>query len=320
MNSVIGYARISAIENDLSAQEAALRSAGCGVIRAEKHNGGTTEGREELRAILDFLRDGDVLVVTRIDRLAHSISDLQNTVRIVSERGASLKATEQPIDTSTAEGKSFLDMLDVFAEFETILRKERQLEGIAKAKAAGVYQGRPARSASTEVDQVRSLEAEGMAKPIEIGRASLYGATKPRTWKPRVWELAVDAVVALGGRATASEIRDYIVSMNPNYVKSNLGADLSMLSVNSVSRIHYSQNKNHPRRTDTGNEHDRLYKEGEGRDAVYVLYNPAVHGVWEITPDGAVAPKLPQPHHRIDGDDARAVRAHDHRVDLGFDD
>jgi hypothetical protein len=92
--------------------------------------------------VLDFLRKGDVLIVTRVDRLARSIGDLQDIVRVIRERGAGLKATEQPIDTSTAAGKCFLDMLGVFAEFETNLRRERQLEGIAKAKAAGVYKGR----------------------------------------------------------------------------------------------------------------------------------------------------------------------------------
>ena len=121
-----------------------MKAAGCEVIRAEKRSGTTTEGRDELRTVLDFLRRGDVLMVTRIDRLARSIGDLQDIVRDVKARGASLKATEQPIDTSTAAGKCFLDMLGVFAEFETNLRRERQLEGIAKAKAAGVYKGRPA--------------------------------------------------------------------------------------------------------------------------------------------------------------------------------
>jgi DNA invertase Pin-like site-specific DNA recombinase len=103
------------------------------VVRAEKRSGTTPQGREELRTVLDFLRKGDVLMVTRIDRLARSIGDLQDIVRTVRARGASLKATEQPIDTGTAAGKCFLDMLGVFAEFETNLRRERQLEGIAKA-------------------------------------------------------------------------------------------------------------------------------------------------------------------------------------------
>jgi len=82
------------------------------------------------------------LVITRIDRLARSLRDLQNLVHDLKESGIELKATEQPIDTSTAAGKAFLDMLGVFAEFETNLRKERQLEGIEKAKTEGKYKGR----------------------------------------------------------------------------------------------------------------------------------------------------------------------------------
>src|SRR6187200_2139990 len=101
--------------------------------------------RDPLVAILlDFIREGDTLVVARIDRLARSIGDLQDIVRALRAKWATLKATEQPIDTSTAAGKCFLDILGVFAEFETYLRRERQAEGIAKAKAAGVYKGRPA--------------------------------------------------------------------------------------------------------------------------------------------------------------------------------
>jgi DNA invertase Pin-like site-specific DNA recombinase len=117
-----------------------------------------------------------VLMVTRIDRLARSIGDLQDIVRTVRAKGASLKATEQPFDTSTAAGKCFLDILGVFAEFETNLRRERQLEGIAKAKAAGVYKGRPA---SIDAAKVRDLKKKGMgpseiAKALKIGRASVY--------------------------------------------------------------------------------------------------------------------------------------------------
>src|SRR5580704_14646673 len=124
--TIIGYARVSTTDQDLSIQQAALKAAGCDVIRAEKRSGTTTQGREELRTVLDFLRKGDVLMVTRIDRLVRSIGDLQDIVRTVKVRGAALKATEQPIDTSTAAGKCFLDM---FAEFETNLRRECQLEG-----------------------------------------------------------------------------------------------------------------------------------------------------------------------------------------------
>jgi Resolvase, N terminal domain len=98
---------------NLEIQVAGLKAAGCGVIRAEKRSGTTTSGRTELQTVLDFLDAGDVLMVTRIDRLARSIGDLQDIVRAVKAKGASLKATEQPIDTSTAAGKAFLDMLGV---------------------------------------------------------------------------------------------------------------------------------------------------------------------------------------------------------------
>lgn len=176
--TIIGYARVSTIDQDLSIQEAALRAAGCEAIRSEKRTGTTTEGRTELQTVLDFLRKGDVLMVTRIDRLARSIGDLQDIVRAVRAKGASLKATEQPIDTSTAAGKAFLDMLGVFAEFETNLRKERQLEGIAKAKAEGVYKGR---KATIDPAKVREMKDQGMgpsaiAKALKIGRASVYRA------------------------------------------------------------------------------------------------------------------------------------------------
>ena len=154
----IGYARVSTAEQGLDVQEAALKAAGCTVIRAEKRSGTSTEGRAELKTVLDFLRPGDELVVTRIDRLARSIGDLQDIVRDIRTKGASLKATEQPIDTGTAAGKAFLDMLGVFAEFETNLRRERQLEGIAAAKAAGVYKGRPA---TIDAAKVAALKAAG---------------------------------------------------------------------------------------------------------------------------------------------------------------
>jgi DNA invertase Pin-like site-specific DNA recombinase len=126
--------------------------------------------------VLEFLHVGDVLMVTRIDRLARSIGDLQGIVRTFRARCAVLKATEQPIDTGTAAGKCFLDMLGVFAEFETNLRRERQLEGIAKAKVAGVYKGRPP---SIEASRVCELKPQGMrpsdiAKALKIGRASVY--------------------------------------------------------------------------------------------------------------------------------------------------
>lgn len=172
----IGYARVSTTDQDTSLQAQALRDAGCTVIREEKVSGTSTNGRSELATILDFLRPGDALVVTRIDRLARSIADLQTIVGTIKAKGAVLVCTEQPVDTGTAAGKAFLDMLGVFAEFETNLRKERQMEGIEKAKAAGVYKGR---KPSIDPEQVKALKAGGMkpteiARKLGIGRASVY--------------------------------------------------------------------------------------------------------------------------------------------------
>ena len=174
--SVIGYARVSTTDQDLSIQEEALRTAGCTVLRSEKRSGSTTEGRDQLQTVLDFIQRGDTLVITKLDRLARSLADLSRIVELLVKKGASLRILNTNIDTSTASGKAFLGMLGVFAEFETNLRRERQLEGIAKAKARGIYRGRPA---SIDADQVRQLKSDGqgaseIAKRLGIGRASVY--------------------------------------------------------------------------------------------------------------------------------------------------
>jgi len=140
-NAKIGYARTSTVEQNLDAQIEALRAAGCGMVRTEQKSGATLDGRPELKTILEFIHPGETLVITRIDRLARSLSDLQAIVRVLKDKGAHLAATEQPVDTSTATGKAFFDMLGVFAEFETNLRRERQAEGIAAAKHRGVSRG-----------------------------------------------------------------------------------------------------------------------------------------------------------------------------------
>ena len=173
-----GYARVSTTDQDLTIQIDALTAVGCENIRQEKVSGTSTQGRDELNTLLEFMRDGDELVVTRVDRLARSIRDLQNIVYDLNKKGVMISATEQPIDTKTSAGKCFLDMLDVFGEFETNLRKERQMEGILKAKEKGVYKGR---KPSVDVQKVRELRESGLgaskiAKELGIGRASVYRA------------------------------------------------------------------------------------------------------------------------------------------------
>ena len=116
----IGYARVSTADQNLDAQTAALEAAGCTMVRTETGDGATLAGRPELGTILEFIHPGETLVVTRIDRLARSMRDLQIIVATLKDKGAHLAATEQPVDTSTAAGKAFFDMLGVFAEFETV--------------------------------------------------------------------------------------------------------------------------------------------------------------------------------------------------------
>lgn len=165
-----GYARVSTSDQDLTIQETALQKAGCEIIRGEKVSGTSREGRKELDNLLQFLREGDSLIVTRIDRLARSISDLQDIVRYLEDKKVSLICTQQPIDTSNAVGKMFLNLLGVFAQFETELRKERQLEGIAKAKAEGVYKGR---KQMIDHELVKALKAEGLGVSKIIRRTGV---------------------------------------------------------------------------------------------------------------------------------------------------
>ena len=116
-------------------------------------------------------------MVTRIDHLARSLKDLQDIVHELKRRGVALRATEQPVDTSTAAGKAFLDMLGVFAEFETNLHREQQMEGIAAAKVRGVYKGRKPVIDPAEIQRLHAderLSPTGIARRLGIARSSVY--------------------------------------------------------------------------------------------------------------------------------------------------
>ena len=146
------------------------------MIRTETGSGSTLDRRPELGTILDFIHPDETLVVTRIDRLARSLRDLQVIVEKLKEKGAHLPATEQPVDTSGVTGKAFFDMLGVFAEFETNLRRERQSEGIAATKQRGTYKGR---TPKIDMEEIRHRLAEGQSPPriareMEISRGTVY--------------------------------------------------------------------------------------------------------------------------------------------------
>lgn len=173
----VGYARVSSMGQSLEVQEQQLRAAGCEKLFAEKRSGTSAEGRDQLQAALEWVREGDVLVVTRLDRLARSIVDLRRIIDRLSAKGVGFRCLQQgAIDTTTSEGRLMLNILASFAEFEVEIRRERQADGIAKAKARGRYKGRPP---AIDRATIAALEAEGLgataiAKRLGIGRASVY--------------------------------------------------------------------------------------------------------------------------------------------------
>ena len=180
-----GYARVSTEDQDLTVQIEALEAAGCDKVYAEKKSGTKRKGRTELELLIEIAREGDTVMFTRVDRLARSMRDLQNIIAELKEKGVFLKATEQPIDTSTAAGKAFFDMLGVFAEFETNIRHDRQMEGIKRAirdKEVSDITGRlkyGGRAPTIDADRIRKLRSDGLgpvdiAKQLKIARSSVY--------------------------------------------------------------------------------------------------------------------------------------------------
>ncbi len=164
---LVGYARVSTTDQSLDVQHDALKAAGCEKVFSEKRSG-TNTARDQLQACMEFVREGDVLLVTRLDRFARSSVDLHNLVRSLETKGVGFRCVEQAgVDTTTSSGKLMLSMLGAVAEFETAIRKERQQEGIEKAKAAGVYKGR---KRSVDPERVRQMLSEGM-KPGQVAKA-----------------------------------------------------------------------------------------------------------------------------------------------------
>lgn len=181
MGEMVGYGRVSSVGQSLEVQVEQLRQAGCQRVYEEKKSGRTTEGRDKLAEAIRYVREGDVFCVTRLDRLARSMMDLRKIVDELNAKGVGFRVLQQPIDTTKSEGRLMLNILASFAEFETEIRKERQMDGIAKAKAKGIYKGRPKSIDPARVSAMRSegKGASAIARELGIGRASVYRVSSP---------------------------------------------------------------------------------------------------------------------------------------------
>ncbi len=186
----IGYARVSSSGQNEAAQVAILEAKGAEELFVDKASGTSRKGRPKLDEAIRYARKGDALVVTRLDRLARSVVDLHSIAKELTDKGVDLIATEQSIDTTTPQGRLMFNMLGAIAEFETDLRRERQLEGIEKAKADGKYNGRPV---SIDVEGILAAHRSGdrpqqIAKRFNIARSSVYRVIA--TIKPRLQPVA----------------------------------------------------------------------------------------------------------------------------------
>ncbi|OYX40989.1 MAG: DNA invertase [Rhodobacterales bacterium 32-67-9] len=176
----VGYARTSTLDQKagFEAQDRELRALGCERVFAEQVSSVDVAERSELANALEFIRAGDTLVVTKLDRLARSVRHLHDILGVLTTKGAHLKIIGLGIDTNTPTGKLMLTVLGGIAEFEREIMLERQREGIAKAKAAGKYKGRQPTARAKAADVIRlhrdGMGATAIAVQLGIGRASVY--------------------------------------------------------------------------------------------------------------------------------------------------
>lgn len=160
-NEKIGYARVSSVGQSLDVQLSKLEDWGCSKVYQEKTSG-TTSHRKELQACIDYVREGDTLVVSRLDRLARSTLHLCTIAKQLEEKGVVLQVIDQSIDTSDATGRLLFNMLGTIGQFETEIRAERQADGIAKAQQNGVVFGRKPKLKESEIQAIKEDREGGM--------------------------------------------------------------------------------------------------------------------------------------------------------------
>ena len=172
----IGYARVSSVGQSLDVQLEKLKD--CKRVFEEKQSG-SSQKRPQLQACLDYVRDGDTLVVTRLDRLARSTLHLCQIAEILEQNSVHLKVIDQSIDTSNATGRLLFNMLGAIAQFETELRAERQLDGINKAKSQGVKFGRRQQLTAKQIKELKQRREQGvlikvLMKDYGLSKTSIY--------------------------------------------------------------------------------------------------------------------------------------------------
>jgi len=204
----VGYARTSTLDQSpgLEAQRTELEIAGCEKLYIEQVSSVDVKAREKLAEALDYIREGDTLVVTKLDRLARSVAHLLEIHDQIEAKGAHVRILSMDIDTRTANGRLMLTILGGVAEFEREIMLERQREGIAKAKAAGKYKGRSP-TARAKADEIMALKSEGfgpaeIARRLMIGRASVYRILNDRKADERTSSDKTEAVAALEQQET----------------------------------------------------------------------------------------------------------------------
>ncbi len=225
--SRIGYARVSSTGQSLEVQLEKLNQAKCDRIYQEKRSGRTAD-RPEFQSCMNYLREGDTLIITRLDRLARSVFHLAQLSKRFQSEGIDLLVLDQNIDTSTSTGRLMFNMLASIAEFENDLRTERQAEGIAKAKENGVKFGRPAKVTDTKKQEIYSRRLAGatigqLAKEFKLGEATIYRAlnavkqfgTSPemKTTKVILWlQVENNSKFVRGKGKSRQSIEDYYLS------------------------------------------------------------------------------------------------------------
>jgi len=245
----IGYARVSTADQDLEQQ--LVKVEGCGIIRSEKMSGGSREGRTELATIIEFLRPGDELVVTRLDRFGRDTRDVLNLIYECEQKGAFVTVLDPHVSTRGEMGHVVLTVLGMVAQMERRFIKERQREGIERAKREGVYRGGKRR---VDRDRIKTLHEAGsgpavIAKMVGCSRMQVYRMTSAGTFRgsSRTKARGLRAVRAISPRRlrVRTELdRPFQVRQSP--ARSDLATGREYLQW-------FSQQQSYARRTDSRN-------------------------------------------------------------------